>query len=95
MCMDDKKAAQTLQDVRQWANTKIASGAEPPWSWYQYMKLIETIDAINAGMSSTSTTENSPQSVVRSGGALQLVDSKFQQDNDQRHHDTVLVQMPM
>jgi hypothetical protein len=35
-----------LEEVRAWAKDKIASGDEPPWAWYQYMKLIETIDAI-------------------------------------------------
>lgn len=39
-----------LQAVREWAHGKIKAGAEPPWAWYQYMKLIETLDAIIAGM---------------------------------------------
>ena len=39
-----------LEKVRQWANDKIAAGQEPPWAWYQYMKLRETLDAILSGM---------------------------------------------
>ena len=39
-----------LQATREWAQGKIKAGQEPPWAWYQYMKLIETLDAIIAGM---------------------------------------------
>lgn len=42
-----------LQAMREWAQGKIKTGAEPPWAWYQYMKLIETLDAIIAGMECT------------------------------------------
>ena len=41
---------QELERVREWAATKIQGGSEPPWAWYQYMKLVETADAILAGM---------------------------------------------
>ena len=39
-----------LERIREWADAKIAAGQEPPWAWYQYMKLRETLDAILAGM---------------------------------------------
>ena len=42
-----------LEKVRQWADDKIAAGQEPPWAWYQYMKLRETLDAILSGMAAT------------------------------------------
>lgn len=42
-----------LERMRSWADAKIATGEEPPWAWYQYMKLRETLDAIIAGMAST------------------------------------------
>ena len=29
-----------LQEMRDWAQGKIDNGTEPPWAWYQYMKLI-------------------------------------------------------
>ena len=38
-----------LQRIRDWASRKIVTGAEPPWSWYQHMKLREALDAIIAG----------------------------------------------
>lgn len=39
-----------LQKIRGWADDKIATGIEPPWSWYQLMKLREALDAILSGM---------------------------------------------
>jgi hypothetical protein len=41
----------------------VATGNEPPWAWYQYMKLIETVAAIQtsraavAGVSASVQTE--------------------------------------
>jgi len=46
--------------LREWADEKIKGGQEPPWAWFQYMKLIETIDAISESIGVT-TTENSQQ----------------------------------
>jgi len=37
-----------LARMRNWAQSKIDTNQEPPWAWYQYMKLIETLDAILA-----------------------------------------------
>ncbi len=42
-----------LRNMRQWADDQIANGAHPPWAWYQYMKLRETLDAIIAGRAAT------------------------------------------
>jgi len=38
-----------LQRMLDWANQKIEAGEEPPWAWYQYMKLRETLEAILEG----------------------------------------------
>ena len=38
-----------LERVLNWADDKLAAGAEPPWEWYQYMKLRETLQAILGG----------------------------------------------
>ena len=35
--------------VRDWAEHKIGAGREPPWAWYQYMKLVEAVDSIRRG----------------------------------------------
>lgn len=91
---EDNKAAQHLREVRQWAKAKIDGGQEPPWAWYQYMKLLETIDAI-LGASAAVTTENSRQSEVQLGAHLRLVDSKYQQDSAQPHQSGLPVHLPM
>lgn len=83
-----------LQEVRDWAKEKIASGEEPPWAWFQYMKLIETADAILGGYNAT-TTASSPQLASLAGKHLQLVDSKYPQDNAQPRHASLPTQMPM
>lgn len=83
----------TLIEVRDWANAKIASGQEPPWAWFQYMKLVETVDAILEGMASTK--ENSQQAARHLDVRLQLVDSTYRQDTAQSHHGTAPIQLPM
>lgn len=83
-----------LEKVRAWADEKIATGAEPPWSWYQYMKLRETLDAILAGMAATRTV-GSPQSVEHPETGLRLVASSSPQDIVQHHRDKPPVQLPM
>lgn len=41
-----------LLTIRDWAGKKARSGQEPPWAWYQYMKLIEAVDFIRQGRAS-------------------------------------------
>ena len=84
-----------LERIRDWAKGKLQSGSEPPWAWYQYMKLVETADAILAGMAATSPMESSQQSAERSGRHLRLVEAKCPQDSAQPHPADSPVQMPM
>lgn len=85
-----------LERVRKWADEKIATGAEPPWAWYQYMKLRETIDAILAGVSvATSETESSPQSGAHLDSGPRLVVSNTQQGTAPHRQSTVPVPLPM
>ncbi len=95
MGAENEKTAHHLNEVRQFAKDKIASGQEPPWAWYQYMKLLETIDAISGGMDCTATMENLPQSAMQSDRRLQLVDSTYPQDVSQHHPSNVPVHLPM
>jgi hypothetical protein len=91
--METKPTAE-LSRARQWAQSKIDAGSEPPWAWYQYMKLIESIDAILAGMA-VITTENSQQSEERPGVRLRLVGSTCRRDASQPRPDSSKIQMPM
>jgi len=91
---DSQKPLTDLNRIWQWAHDKIKAESEPPWAWYQYMKLIETIDAILQGMAVT-TTENLPQSDQPPERRLRLVGSNGQQDTAPRHPVDSKIQMPM
>lgn len=85
-----------LTAVRRWAEMKIEGGQEPPWAWYQYMKLIEAIRALEDGMACTiSQTESSQQSGEHPEKHLRLVDSTDPQDTAPRHPVGLPVRLPM
>lgn len=84
-----------LRRVREWAQERAQSGIEPPWAWYQYMKLMETCDAILGGMAVATPTESSPLSDERPGRHLRLVDSTDQRDTVPPHHGTMKPPLPM
>ena len=84
-----------LRDVRDWAKNKIASGAEPPWAWYQYMKLIEAADAILTGMDCVTPKENLQQSEPRPGTHLRLVGATYLPDNAPLRPETETIPLPM
>lgn len=85
-----------LQRVRDWADAKIATGEEPPWAWFQYMKLRETLDAILAGMAATTLqTASSPVSEPRPGTGPRLVASNSPQDIARSRQAGTPVQLPM
>jgi hypothetical protein len=94
--MSPKESAmrQTLESVRLWANDKIAAGEDPPWAWYQFMKLRETLDAILAGMNAT-TTERSQQSDEHQAGYLRLVEATYSPESAPRPSDGSPVKLPM
>lgn len=87
-----------LHRMRNWAEEKIATGAEPPWAFYQYWKLRETLDAILAGMDAVEITPlpaGSPESEPRPGNVGLRVVAGSQQDTVQRHPDIIPVRLPM
>lgn len=84
-----------LEQVRDWARQKIQGGAEPPWAWYQYMKLVETIDAILDGVKTVIPMESSRQSAPRSGSDLRLVVTNDRQDTAQHRYAAIPVKLPM
>lgn len=83
-----------LGRIREWAQGKIKAGSEPPWSWYQYMKLIEAADAILEGMTIV-TTVNSRQSEPQRGKRPRLVGATYRQDTAPPRPIGTKVRLPM
>lgn len=83
-----------LENARAWADEKLATGQEPPWAWYQYMKLRETLDAILAGQDAI-TPLGSPESGVRPETRLRLVACSDQPENAQYHQPEQQIHLPM
>ena len=83
-----------LEKILDWAREKTHSGSEPPWAFYQYMKLQEAIDYILKGMETTNPTVSLPQSVKRQGNVFQLSASTSLQDSAQHHQDIVEIHLP-
>ena len=50
----ERRIDRCLELCRHWAEGRVATGNEPPWAWYQYMKLIETVSAIQTSRASAS-----------------------------------------
>lgn len=87
-----------LKEVRAWARAKIRAGQEPPWAWYQYMKLDETLTAIIEGMGVRSTpapTGGSPAPDRPSETGQQSQDSATPEDTAVPHRPGLRVILPM
>jgi len=54
-----------LEDIRAWAHAKVQDGRDPPWTWYQYMKLIETVNAILKAMDAATAAAGSQSPASR------------------------------
>ena len=50
----ERRIDRCLELCRHWAEGRVATGTEPPWAWYQYMKLIETVTAIQTSRAAAS-----------------------------------------
>jgi len=60
----ERRIDRCLALCRGWAEGRIASGNEPPWAWYQYMKLIETVTAIQTSRAAVAGAPGSVQTAV-------------------------------
>jgi hypothetical protein len=50
----ERRIDRCLELCLHWAEGRVAAGNEPPWAWYQYMKLIETVEAIQTSRAAAS-----------------------------------------
>jgi hypothetical protein len=85
-----------LERVLRWTNEKLATGEEPPWSWYRYMQLREALEAILAGMAATQPIAAGSQGMARTQGTgLRLVDATDYPDSTPRRPKDFPVVLPM
>lgn len=83
-----------MKELREWADGKIQGGEEPPWAWYQYMKLIETIDTISEAMGVTAT-ENSQQSLAHQEMPNRPTETMCRLSTSQLHLGSTKKPLPM
>ena len=91
--IDDK-----LTEVKEWAQDRLQSGGEPPWAWYQYTKLVETVDTILEGRGATVTPEELQERASREDTddpPVSLLVDNDPQGSSQRHPKHIPVKLPM
>ena len=92
----ERRIDRCLAICRGWAEGRVASGNEPPWAWYQYMKLIETVAAIQTsraavaeGVSASVQTEI-PASPPKREAVTDIGARRRQRDDDDDDDDPSL-----
>ena len=83
-----------LERIRELAIEKLTTGNEPPWVWYQLMKLREASEALMAGMDATQPTAGLQEQASPQGAGLRLVGSAGPQGTAQLHPDKISVALP-
>jgi len=83
-----------LERIRDLAVERLSTGSEPPWVWYQLMKLREASESLIQGMDATQPTVGSQERGPQRGAGLRLVGSGDQQESAQRHPDKLSVRLP-
>ena len=83
-----------LERIREMAIEKLTTGNEPPWVWYQLMKLREASEALMAGMDATQPTAGLQGSASQRGAGLRLVGADDPQGTAQPRPETIAVQLP-
>lgn len=83
-----------LERIRDLAVERLSTGSEPPWVWYQLMKLREASESLIEGMDATQPTVDSQERGSPRGIGLRLVETGDQQETAQPHPDKLSVRLP-
>lgn len=83
----DRDIRSHLVHVRSWAQGKIDHAGEPPWAWYQYMKLIEAVDVIVGRMDVLRSVEHLRGAASPLERRLRLVETT--EPPKHPHHETI------
>lgn len=86
---------ETLTQAIEWANERLRSEAEPPWSYYRLMQLREAATELVAGMNATmQPTDDSPGSEGRPASASQQGADIVQLDTAPHHRRSGKIPLP-
>jgi hypothetical protein len=95
----ERRIDRCLELCLHWAESRVATGNEPPWAWYQYMKLIETVEAIQtsraAASPSAGATRAARQRSAASGPKTERVADIGTQRRRRRRDDDEEPPLPM
>jgi hypothetical protein len=83
-----------LERIRDLIVERLATGSEPPWVWYQLMKLREASEALMDGMEARLPTGGLQAPGFSRGASLQVVGTADQQESAQRHQCAVPARLP-
>ena len=84
-----------LEGVRAHAKHQLKHGDEPPWAWFQYMKLVEITESTLESLDAVIPLEDSPVSDLPPEKRLQLVATTDPQDIVRLHRDDSEPVLPM
>jgi hypothetical protein len=92
-----EEAKRYLKKILEWANEGVADHANPPWAFYNYMKLKEAIECTLKSLASVRyiNLEGLQGSDKHPENALRLVVDSIPQDTSQPHPDILEVPLPM
>ncbi len=83
-----------LNTLLLWAKEKKDSGQEPPWAWFHYTKLIETIEIIQSSRQAV-ILEDSPQLVLHLDSEPPKGENICSLESARLRRDGYSVQLPM
>jgi hypothetical protein len=82
----ERRIDRCLELCRNWAEGRVATGNEPPWAWYQYMKLIETVEAIQTSRAAASPAAGATRVARERPGASRPKTERVADIGAQRRH---------
>lgn len=83
-----------LAAAREWAQERLRSGTEPPWTYYRLMQLIEAIDSLINGANAVSHTGHSQQLAEPQDAHPRQEGNIYRLENAQSRRDDPPIHLP-
>ncbi len=83
-----------MAKLKDWAQERLREGAEPPWSYYRMMQLIDAVDALSSGAEAVSPTAHSLESESLPGEIHPQGANIYRLDTSRRHPAEPPVRLP-